>query len=142
MDTDNETVPRNDNLESESARRIREIEETEKTTITLSSTSTSYTIHHNKVDVSANTYSVSPSNVVIVLKKSDRMEWQSLKFIHDDTEEEKYFLTVDNVQKCKQETENESNWTQHNILPQITSMQAFRNQDGIIIQMTTKQTPE
>jgi len=30
MDTDNETVPRNESLESESARRIREIEETEK----------------------------------------------------------------------------------------------------------------
>jgi len=30
MDTDNETVPHNESLESESARRIREIEETEK----------------------------------------------------------------------------------------------------------------
>jgi len=48
--------------------------------------------------------------VVVVLKKSDKIEWQSLKFIHNDIEEEKYFLTVDNVKKSKQKIENESNW--------------------------------
>ncbi|CAG8577313.1 3982_t:CDS:2 [Paraglomus occultum] len=66
-----------------------------RTIVTLSSTSPSYIIHHLQTDISANTYSVSSSNIVIALKKLDKTEWPSLKFEYNGVEEVRYFLEAE-----------------------------------------------
>lgn len=71
-----------------------------------------FTILHPPTNFSLNAYSISSLNIVIVLKKLDNSEWNSLKFKFNNKETliEKWFLTKENVQKCIKTLDDETKW--------------------------------
>ncbi|RIA87148.1 hypothetical protein C1645_828214 [Glomus cerebriforme] len=104
------------------------------------SSSSTLTIFHPPTNFSSNTYSISSLNIVIILKKLDNTEWNSLNFKFNDEETliEKWFLTKENIQKCTKILDNETKWNKTPLAPEIKSMQAVRDKDGIIVQIKTK----
>ncbi|CAG8531563.1 2743_t:CDS:2 [Dentiscutata erythropus] len=104
-------------------------------------------IYHPKTSSINNSFSISNNNVVILLRKLDEgLEWSSLKFKYYldgdmNEEEEKWFLTNENVRKCSELVERQSNWSKASLSPEIVSTQAIRDKDGLIVRIKSKQQP-
>ncbi|CAG8778367.1 32970_t:CDS:2, partial [Gigaspora margarita] len=105
-------------------------------------------IYHPKTSSTNNSFSISNNNVVILLRKLDEdSEWSSLKFkyyLNEDEmngEEEKWFLTNENVRKCSELVERQSNWSKASLSSEIVSTQAIKDKDGLIVQIKSKQQP-
>ncbi|CAG8466958.1 10589_t:CDS:2 [Dentiscutata heterogama] len=106
-------------------------------------------IYHPKTSSINNSFSISNNNVVILLRKFDEgSEWSSLKFKYyldgddlNEEEEEKWFLTNENVRKCSELVERQSNWSKASLSPEISSTQAIRDKDGLIVRIKSKQQP-
>ncbi|CAI2178231.1 2460_t:CDS:2 [Funneliformis geosporum] len=106
----------------------------------ISSNDFTITILHPSTNFSSNTFSISSSNIVILLEKLDNVEWNSLRFKFNNEEIliEKWFLTKENIQKCTKILENETKWNKTLLSPEIQSMQAVRDKDGIIVQIKAR----
>ncbi|CAG8812356.1 18166_t:CDS:2, partial [Racocetra persica] len=106
-------------------------------------------IYHPKTNLTSNSFSISNNNVVILLRKHEEgLEWSSLKFKYyldgdemNGEEEEKWFLTNENVRKCSELVERQSNWSKASLSPEIVSTQAIRDKDGYILRIKSKQQP-
>ncbi|GBC09773.1 hypothetical protein RclHR1_00910023 [Rhizophagus clarus] len=134
-------------LSSDDKDRSFRIDFRSESTNILSNTSSSsndliFTILHPPTNFSLNTYSISSLNIVIILKKLDNSEWNSLKFKFNSNNEEtlieKWFITKENVQKCIKTLDNETKWNKTSLAPEIKSTKAVRDKDGIIVQIKTK----
>ncbi|CAG8452193.1 14934_t:CDS:2 [Funneliformis mosseae] len=106
----------------------------------VSSNDFTITILHPSTNFSSNTFSISSSNIVILLDKLDNIEWKSLRFKFNNEESliEKWFLTKENIQKCTKILENETKWNKTLLSPDIKSMQAIRDKDGLIVQIKAR----
>ncbi|CAG8694470.1 4758_t:CDS:2 [Cetraspora pellucida] len=106
-------------------------------------------IYHPKTNPTSNSFSISNNNVVILLRKHEEgLEWSSLRFKYyldgDDMngeEEEKWFLTNENVRKCTELVERQSNWSKTSSSPEIVSTQTIRDRDGLVLRIKSKQQP-
>ncbi|CAG8568226.1 5325_t:CDS:2 [Ambispora gerdemannii] len=110
--------------------------EDEKTTIKITDLNFTSTISHPPTVPRSNRYSISAGNLVILLKKhyeNESYEWQSILIDNH----EKWFLTKDNVKRCAELAESDSRWNHAAIAPKITSMRAFHDRDGILVQIET-----
>ncbi|KAG9293057.1 hypothetical protein G9A89_016419 [Geosiphon pyriformis] len=127
----------------------------EKTSIKITKTNScaSYiSITHSQISPNASRYSISSANLVIILRKQESaMEWQKLsaRFQSDEdnsdqaTNQERWFLTRENVEKCNDLVQEGSRWASSQTVnsPKITSMRAFHDQDGILVKIDIKRPP-